>query len=380
MAEEYHRRFREFLESNMQVPEGRDGSELEASILAYDTDLEQVETIVSEVAGISVGAEEEEFLRSYISAIESNMEWAQQLDSTQVVPNKKNEYSMLLSLTRQLTADLETAVNEGNELEDIARRLQDAHLLAEVQYEEEQMMQAGRNLEGILERRKKLNALMNELDMLEQYINSHEITASLQHRKQVIGLILENAQDSASSGKGPVTVRVPEEYLEEMQRFARTYREEVCGHLICRKEGNELVALKMLLSGSGTEGNVSPDKAYINAVNDLLEEYPRYRFIDFHTHSVGTIQKHGPEFAEGWSRRDMQNFEDQGEGYTGMLATPQTIKVERNGKDAELQPFSKDGSRQFEEWRDSLDEHWREVASGYSFPEGFDLTPANGGD
>ncbi len=378
MVEKYHRKFRRFLENNMHVPDNRDGSDIEASILSYDTDLDDVETIVSEIVSISVSSDEEEFLRSYVSAIDSNMEWAQQLDSTQVVPNKKNEYSMLLSLTRQLTADLETAVNEGNELEDIARRLKDAHLLAEVEYEEEQMMQAGRNLEGILERRKKLNSLMNELQTLEQYVNTHQITASLRHRKQVLGLILNNAQASSQrSRSGAIKVSVPEDFLEQMQEFARNYQEEVCGHLICRKEGDELIALKMLLSGAGTEGNVSPDKAYVNAVNDLLEEYPRYSFIDFHTHSVGTIQQHGPQFAENWSRRDLQNFDDQGEGYTGMLATPRKILVERNGRDAELQSFNKDSSSQFREWSQTLDEHWTDIASEYSFPTSFDLTPAN---
>lgn len=218
MVEEYHRRFRQFLENSMQVPDGRDGSELEAAILSYDTNIDQVESILSEVVSIPVGSDEEDFLQAYISTIESNMEWARQLDSTEVVPNKKNEYSMLLSLTRQLTADLETAVNEGNELEDIARRLQDAHLLTEVQYEEEQMMEAGRNLEGILERREKLNVLMNDLEALEQYVNSHEITASLQHRKKVIGLILENSGEASTDDPDVLRVSVPP---WEKERFGK---------------------------------------------------------------------------------------------------------------------------------------------------------------
>ena len=376
--DEYSREFRELLNSRLEVPDSKDKEEAIGLLLGNNSDIEEVENIC-EACTLHLSGDERSFLQEYSQAIDENLAWAKKLDSTHTAPNKKNEYQMLLSLSNQLVSELEEAVGEGKELEHIARRLKDGHLLAEVDYEEDQMDEMGDRLSGLMQRQEKLKSLMSEYENLEDYAESHRIVEALKHRKNVIGLLLEHAEVGSPNSSGPVKVRIPEEFLEQIQGYARNYREEVCGHLLCRKKGNKIIALKMLLSGFGSEETVSPAEAYKHSVNDLIENYSRYRFIDFHTHSVVTV-RNNPGVAEDWSKRDRQNFEEQGKGYMGMLITPTKILLDRNGAKANLEPFNKNKAKNFEEWKKTLDEHWKEVASSYSFPDSFDLTPVEGGD
>jgi|GEM_PF-1497454 len=384
MPEKYNTRLNTLLNEQLEVPDGRDEDELKSVLLGFKSGDEEVKNVLSDATVLYLDKESSNFLKDYINEIDHSMEFARSLYAEEGVESLQRRYRTLFSLTHEISNDLERAVDEDSELESIARKLKDAHLLAEVDYEKEQLQRVGQNLEDLLERKEKLQALVNHFEELEEYVREGSLVEMLEHRKHVLELMLEYSEDGSKEsskaspgGSGPVSVRVPEKYLNQLREFARGYLEEVSGVFLCRKDEGELVVLKMVFSGSGTEGNVSPAKSIVNAVNELLDNHARYRFIDFHTHSVGTVRNHGDYYANNWSDGDLQNFKDQGEGYTAMLVTPEKVLLKRNGRDAELQVFDKDSSKKFDEWADKIDEDWKEVASGYSFPDNLlDLTKA----
>lgn len=379
----YHPQLKNLLRDRLEASEDSK-EEFIGRLLSPETGEDEVRGILSESAVLRLTEGESNFLKDYINEIDHCMEFARGLYAEEGAESIQRRYRELFSLTHELSNDLKRAVDEDSELESIARKLKDAHLLAEVDYEKEQLQRAGEDLEAVLERKKRLKQLVNHFEQLESHVKDRNLIQMLEHRKQVLELMLEYSEEASGSspeaspgGSGPVSVRVPEKYLNQLRDFASGYLEEVSGVFLCRKDEGELVVLKMVFSGSGTEGNVSPAKSIVNAVNELLDNYPRYRFIDFHTHSVGTIRNHGDYYANNWSDGDLQNFKDQGEGYTAMLVTPEKVLLKRNGRDAELQVFDKDSSKKFDEWADKIDEDWKEVASGYSFPDNIlDLTKA----
>ncbi|WP_414837302.1 hypothetical protein ACK3SF_03480 [Candidatus Nanosalina sp. VS9-1] len=378
MSENYYSQFKAVLSERLEVPDGRDREEALGLLLSNNSDIDEVENIC-EACTIHLSDDGRTLLQQYSQAIDENLEWAKKLDSTHTSPNKKNEYSMLFSLSDQLVSELEKAVGEGKELENIARRLKDAHLLAEVDYEGEQMQEMGNRLSGLMERQEKLETLLSEYENLESYAESHRIVESLKHRKNVIGVVLENAGEASERKSGNTKIFIDKEFLQNLRHAANTYNEEITGLLICRKEGKDWTVLKTLKTGVGDEQSVSPDEARLRAANQLIENYAKYRLVEFHTHSVGTIHRYGPKYAESWSEGDIENFKEQGEGYIGMLVTPKKVLLKGNSRDPELNTFDRKSSGEFSEWREELDEEWSNIASGYSFEKLPEPTEFSGG-
>lgn len=207
--DEYSREFKELLKNRLEVPDKKDKEEALGLILSHDTDTEEVENLL-DTCTLHLSDDGKNFLQSYSQTIEENLEWAKELDSTQSVLNKENEYRMLLSLAEQLVEELETAVGEENELENIARKLEDAHLLAEVDYEKEQTQEMSNKLSGLLKRREKLQALLNEIENLNEFVESHEILQALKHRQNVIEIMLEKSVEASEDfGDNVIRSRVP---------------------------------------------------------------------------------------------------------------------------------------------------------------------------
>lgn len=378
--DEYSREFRELLNGRLEAPKNKDEEEVTSLILRHETDIEEIQRIIGEVCTIHLSVDGKNFLQNYKETIEENLEWAKKLDSTHTSPNKKNEYRMLLSLSDQLVSELEEAVGESKELETIARRLQDAHLLAEVDYEEDQMQEMGEKLSGLMQRREKLESLMAEFENLENYVEEHRIVETLNHRQNVIETVLENAGEASEREKGNRKVFIGKEFLSNIQHAARNYNEEISGILVCRKEGKDWTVVKTLQTGIGTEGSVSPDTSRLQAANELIENYAKYRLVEFHTHSVGTVNRHGQQFARGWSETDIENFKDQGEGYIGMLVTPEKVLLRGNKGDPELETFDTESSSTFNKWREEFEREWSEIKSNYSFDTLPDPTEFDRGD
>ncbi len=150
---------------------------------------------------------------------------------------------------------------------------------------------------------------------------------------------------------------------------ASTYKEEIAGFFICREQGRDYTALKLVRTAVGDEQSVEvPDSAKFDALNDLLDNYGVYRYVKFHTHSAGTIHEYGHKYRD-WSGRDLDNIQDSPEGYIGMLFTPETVKIEGNSVNTEWRSINSDDSGEFETWREQLERRWREVSQDKTFEE-----------
>ena len=377
--DEYSREFKEILKNRLEVPDKKDKEEVTGLLLGHGTDKEEVQSLL-ETCTLHLSDDGRNFLQQYSQTIEENLEWAKNLDSTQSVLSKENEYRMLLSLAEQLVDELETAVGEENELESIARKLEDAHLLAEVDYEKEQTQKMSEKLSGLLKRREKLQALLEEIENLNEFVESHEILQALKHRQKVIEIMLEKSVEASERRDGKRKIFIDKDFLQSIQNAARNYNEEISGIFVCRREGKDWTVVKTIQTGIGTEGSVSPDESRIQAVNELIENYAKYRLVEFHTHSIGTIERHGPGYAHEWSKIDHQNFKEQGEGYIGVLVTPEKVLVKGNKGDPRLQTFDRKSSSEFSEWREEFENEWNEIKSSYSFSDLPEPTEFSGGD
>ena len=375
MPEKYNTRLKTLLNERLEVPNGRSEEEVKGTLLGFEADEDEVKNILSDVSILHLDKKSSDFLKDYINEIDHNMEFARKLYAEEGKKSLQNRYRSLFSLTQELSSDLNRAVNEDSELGSIARKLKDAHLLAEVDYEKEQLQNTGENLESLIARKEKLKTLVNHFEELDEYIRDGSLIEMLEHRKHVLGLMLEYSEEASGRESGPVRVYIPEEILEKVQDAAKNYVEEITGYFICRRDGKDWMVLKQIQSGVGDETSVSADDERRKAVNNLLDKYPGYRIVDFHTHSAGTISKHGRSFGKGWSKQDIENFKAQGEEYVGMLITPTHVLIKSNDVDSEWDTVDKGNVDGFENLRDELDEDWAEIASNYSFADLPDLTP-----
>lgn len=376
MPEKYNSRLKTLLNEQLEVPEGRSGDEVKETLLGFEADGEEVKNVLSDVAVLHLDEASADFLEEYMNQIDHSMEFARELYSDEEGKDSiQSHYRSLLSLIQELSNDLNRAVNEDNELGTIARKLKDAHLLAEVDYEREQLQRTGEKLESLLERKDRLETLVDHFEDLDNYVRDRNLIRMLEHRKHVLELMIEHSEETSSRTSGPVRVHIPEEMLDSIQGLASNYVEECTGYFICRREGKDWTALMHVLSGVGDETSVASDDEKRKAVNELVERYPRYRIIEFHTHSVGTIRRHGPEFGENWSKQDLENFKAQGDGYIGMLITPTHVLIKSNGFNSEWKSVKNSSIDGFKSRRDQLTEKWREVSSDYSFSDLPDMTP-----
>ena len=79
------------------------------------------------------------------------------------------------------------------------------------------------------------------------------------------------------------------------------------------------------MTGVGTTGHVQADPRYMQVLNMFFDQHPSYRFIKFHTHSKGTIARHGRYFAENFSSEDIAGIQEQlgyDDRFIALLVTP----------------------------------------------------------
>lgn len=375
MPEKYNTRLKNLLNEGLEVPDGRNKDEVENVLLGFESGSEDVKNVLTSATVLHLDGEARDFLKDYINEIDHSMEFARSLYAEEGVESLQRRYRGLFSLTQELSTDLKRAVDDDSELESIATKLKDAHLLAEVDYEKEQLQRAGKNLEDLIERKEKLETLVNHFEELEEYIREKSLVEMMEHRKHVLELMLEHSEEASGKDSGPVRVYLPEKILEQIQDAAKNYVEEITGYFICRKDGKKWVVLRQIQSGVGDETSVGTDDERRKAVNELVDKYPGYRIVEFHTHSMGTIRKHGPTFGKNWSKQDIENFKSQGEGYIGMLITPTHVLIRSNGFNSEWDTVKSGNVDGFENLKDELDKDWAEIASSYSFSDLPELTP-----
>lgn len=276
---------------------------------------------------------------------------------------------MSLSEAEDLSSKFERALNEEKRLERIARKLEDGHLLSDVEFEKNQMKKAGEKLSALLEKKEKLEELMEEYGKLENSVESFQVVDSLEQRKAVLQVILSNYVEASKRDSGKFKVFLPEKFRDSLVDNASRYKEEIAGFFICRKAGRDYTALKMVMTGVGDEQSVDPSSRKYDALNELLNKHKKYEYVDFHTHSRGTINKYGDGYGKDWSRGDIDNFERASDGYIGMLFTPDTIKIKGNSIDTEYAPINSEKSNEFKTWKQQVEEDWDEVTKGRNFED-----------
>lgn len=107
--------------------------------------------------------------------------------------------------------------------------------------------------------------------------------------------------------------------------------EEIDGILFYRQQGDYCPIEASFITGVGTEGNVTQLPGRLEVVNEFLDKNPDYKYVQFHTHSKGTIRKYGQYYARNFSEQDYENIHHNlkdDENYMAMLVTSETKILE----------------------------------------------------
>lgn len=368
-----HERFRGLLKNTVHE-ENRD--EIVEKLLDLGKDVSEKREIINSLE-LNISDNQKNFLENYAQNLESMDEWAVKVNPARRQRYKRNVFDMLKSETNTLRREIKEAVDEEIELENIAVQLEDRKLAEEAEMGLDELRAIKNRLTGLMEKEEHINEFLKKIDILENKVGGLEnINTSIENRMQTIKLIEEHADVGDIRESGPVRVHIPAEYIGKIHEKTQ-YQEEITGIMICRRKGRDWTALKVFLTGVGTEGSVSPDTDRIQACNELTDEHGgKYALVEFHTHSAGTIDRHGDYYAENWSDLDLENFEEQDDGYVGMLFTPEAILINGKNIETEYQEISK--NRQVEEWENTLESDFSGIKSNYSFSNLPDLTPFNG--
>jgi hypothetical protein len=351
----YHRELKTILENHIESDE-EDSETLVEAMLDYNNGLDEIREIIEARCRIYLSEEGREFIRDYVNSIEGQMENAENLVSDEGEASLEERYRMLQENIRRIKDEVATAVDEEEELENIAVELKDGYLAEELEKESSELEELGRRLEMILEEEKILEEYMEKYQQLQSVFGGESILASLEHRKEVLQMIQSEAEEASERREGERIVYIPEEMFESIQEQTVDREEGISGALLCRRKGRDLIALKNIKTGEGSEGDVSTG-SITGAVGEFVRNYKeKYTYVHYHTHTAQTIEEHGPELAENWSERDIENFESQWNRYIGMLFTPETVLIKGKNGDPDFNVLPASDINNFEEMQEEIEE------------------------
>ena len=124
----------------------------------------------------------------------------------------------------------------------------------------------------------------------------------------------------------PRTVVLTRDIASRLDNLA-LLAEETDGCLFYRQLGDYCPIDYLFMMGIGDEGHVRQQSDRVQVANKFFERNNDYKCVMFHTHSTGTISRHGNYFATHFSRQDIDEFKRQlgfDRDYIGMLVTPKT--------------------------------------------------------
>lgn len=119
--------------------------------------------------------------------------------------------------------------------------------------------------------------------------------------------------------------KVLSDRLDELAKLEN----ETNGVLFYRNRGNqenECPCEGIYITNVGTEGHVQAPADKINLINQFLQRNPEYRFIKFHTHTIGTIRRYGQHYATNFSEGDIAGIKAQLKAereFIALLITPE---------------------------------------------------------
>ncbi|HTY44189.1 MAG TPA: hypothetical protein VMC80_03025, partial [Patescibacteria group bacterium] len=76
--------------------------------------------------------------------------------------------------------------------------------------------------------------------------------------------------------------------------------EEVNGILLYRSAGEYCPIEQSFMLGVGSAGEVEPQRDRIEVANEFFRRNRDYKFVRFHTHSKGTIEKYGNYYSQNF--------------------------------------------------------------------------------
>jgi len=133
------------------------------------------------------------------------------------------------------------------------------------------------------------------------------------------------------------TVLLPRTLETKLSNLA-TLQEEVNGVLLYRPstgtrtdniaqtpDGDLCPVEEIYMTAVGSAGHVIADPDELRVLNEFFQKNQDYRFIKFHTHSKGTLEQFGEQFATSFSSGDIEAYDEQIERdnrFIGMLVTP----------------------------------------------------------
>ena len=126
------------------------------------------------------------------------------------------------------------------------------------------------------------------------------------------------------------TIVLPKELEERLYGLIQTW-EESNGILLYRKVQGHCFVEHLFMTGIGTEGNVKAFQERMNVVNEFFRAHPEYKYIKFHAHTKGTIEKHGQRYAREFSSGDRAGTQEQlrhNPEFIALLVTPETILLD----------------------------------------------------
>ena len=124
----------------------------------------------------------------------------------------------------------------------------------------------------------------------------------------------------------PRTIVLARQFDSTLDELA-TIDKESNGVLLYRRQDDYLPIENIFMTGIGSEGHVQAEQERMNIVNEFFRRHPDYNFVKFHTHTAGTIRKHGDYYATHFSEGDIRSYEAQlrdNPDFIGMVVTPKT--------------------------------------------------------
>jgi len=125
---------------------------------------------------------------------------------------------------------------------------------------------------------------------------------------------------------------------EEMQKLAKLPRatyNEVTGvsvyHIATKAFPYDSIG-GSVITGMGSPGKITSDDKILSEVNRFFDQNTNYGYVDFHTHSVGTIEEYGEHYAYNFSDADESQIRKNGldnPDYRQMLITPKRVRLVR---------------------------------------------------
>jgi len=106
-----------------------------------------------------------------------------------------------------------------------------------------------------------------------------------------------------------------------------TIVQEVKGVLLYRPRGDYCFLEYLFMTGIGDEGHVQAATGRLEVLNEFFRRNTNYHYVEFHTHSQGTIHTFGEYYADHFSEGDRISLNDKlrdDERYLHLLVTPKT--------------------------------------------------------